>query len=293
MGSTTLATLTLPFIMATILLAACEGSPSSPLAETSSSPQPTVSEDSAGTREPASPPTTIPTAVPTPTPMPTSTMLPPQPTVSEDSAGTREPASPPTTILTAVPTPTPMPTSTMLPPQPTVSEDSAGTREPASPPTTIPTAVPTPTPMPTSTMLPPQPTLQRQTGVQRHTRPRSGHFTWIQEPLISNGILSFIAEIDEGYDLVIPTQGSKKLNVTIGCEGDGCGSIVPPSGPGWRWTTRPNQYVASTYLSADQTFTVSVSVPPAVATDSRLYICLWTGSNPNKLLGCSEDIDKE
>ena len=45
MGSTTLATLTLPFIMATILLAACEGSPSSPLAETSSSPQPTVSED--------------------------------------------------------------------------------------------------------------------------------------------------------------------------------------------------------------------------------------------------------
>ena len=175
-----------------------------------------------------------------------------------------------------------------VPPEPTIAEASDGTMEPVSPGST-PVFIPTPT----STAGPPPPTLQQAREVQQHISPRSDHFSWVQRPLLSNGRLSFAAKIDDGYELTIPTQGSRKLNVTIGCDGNVCGSIVPPSGPGWRWSAKPNLFVASTYRYTDQTLTVSAKVPSAVATDSTLYICLWTGSNPNKLLGCSEGIDKE
>ena len=110
---------------------------------------------------------------------------------------------------------------------------------------------------------------------------------WIQRPQVSaNGQLSFKARIDEKHTLIFPTLSGGRNNVTLSTGPTLYGSILPPSGPGWKWSSKPNQWIADTYTFRDGIFVVVAKVDPTVATHTGLRVCIWTGGNEGEVLSC-------
>ena len=110
---------------------------------------------------------------------------------------------------------------------------------------------------------------------------------WIQKPQVSaNGQLSFKARIDEEYTLIFPSRSRGGSNIALSVEGTLHGTVLPPSGPGWKWTSKPNQWIADTYTFRDGIFFVVAQVDPAVATHPGLRVCIWTGGTEGEVLAC-------
>ena len=125
-------------------------------------------------------------------------------------------------------------------------------------------------------------------GCQRDYVPVISRVDWVQKPQISEGgRFSFVARIDDGYDLTIPGLGGGPANVVFSVGAALYGTILPPSGPGWDWTPSPNQWIADTYEYAGKTLTVAARVSPAVATHPGLRVCLWTGGSTAEILDCT------
>ena len=175
-------------------------------------------------------------------------------------------------------TPTPAPTAQPFTPAPTAT--------PALRPTMPPVSPVKPTPTAAAERLDPIECVGA--GCQTDYEPVIGLVDWVQKPQISEGgRFSFIARIDDGYDLTIPGLGGGPANVVFSVGSALYGTILPPSGPGWDWTPSPNQWIADTYEYAGQTLTVAARVSPAVATHPGLRICLWTGGPMAKILDCT------
>ena len=110
---------------------------------------------------------------------------------------------------------------------------------------------------------------------------------WIQKPQVSaNGQLSFKARIDEKYALIFPSLSGGSNNVALSVGPTLYGGILPPSGPGWHWNPKPNQWIADTYTFRDGIFFVVAKVDPTVATHPGLRVCIWTGGTEGEVLAC-------
>ena len=110
---------------------------------------------------------------------------------------------------------------------------------------------------------------------------------WIQKPQVSaSGRLSFKARIDEKHTLIFPSRDGGGSNVALSVGETLYGSVLPPSGPGWNWTSKRNQWIADTYTFRDGIFFVVAKVDPAVGTHPGLRMCIWTGGTEGEVLAC-------
>ena len=279
-------------------------------------PYPTHTPYPTATNYPTYTPYPTATNYPTYTPYPTATNYPtstPYPTATNYPTSTPYPTNTPYPTATPRPTYTPYPTPTAIPlptPTPFVIRPNPPTPTPRAGRVVIPTPViPPPTqsvrPRPLATppyatppvlstqvVIPPTPPatpppIECGEDCAFDAPPVISSVEWVRKPRIEDGRFSFAARID-GYDLTFPSNRGGVANVAFDVGGRLYGSILPPSGQGWDWTPRPNQWIADTYEFAGGMFTVSAQVSPAAANQSGLQVCLWTGGHHSQAenLGC-------
>ena len=174
----------------------------------------------------------------------------------------------------------------------------AGSAQPTA--TARPTPTATPTGAPASTRPPEPASASDRNGLPAidcgpdcawDYRPLVGGVDWVQKPQISQrGVLSLAARIKDGYSLTVPGRNGGSSNISLTDGGSTLyGSILPPAGPGWKWTPAPGQWIASIYEYRNRTLSVTARIAPEAVNHEGLTLCLWTGgvAQRGEILGCT------
>ncbi len=119
--------------------------------------------------------------------------------------------------------------------------------------------------------------------------------SWEQRPTLGvDGSFSFIARIEEGHSLVLPSRTQQGVsNVALVAGTTLYGSVIPPAGPGYSWDPAPGQYIAHTYEYVGDRLTVEARLSGNLYSTPGMEMCLWSGGTTSQayILGCT-GVDK-
>ena len=112
---------------------------------------------------------------------------------------------------------------------------------------------------------------------------------WVTTPEVTpDGILTLSVSFGPNDFVTLPGAGGQEGATNVRLT-DGAnhlyGSVIPRFA---HQTAAPDQWLADKYLNTGRGLTVVASIPPSVAAQPDLHLCLWTGGQPSldRLLGC-------
>ena len=113
------------------------------------------------------------------------------------------------------------------------------------------------------------------------------HVEWVRIPKISeNGVLAFVAKVDERAGFVVAGPNCGFANVTL-TDGSGAfyGAIIS-HGMANACAGLPGDRIADHYQFFGNLLTVRLQIDPIAAQHTGLTLCLWTGGMTQEVLAC-------